>query len=183
MVLNATKIRLEKILAWLRAAAVATGANTMMFTEIVNVINDLKDQSTQLRLDAYQAWFLVSQITTKMRSTNQMLKEFMLNLKTLDVLKYLVVPEERERDTDLLVQAEELLNFDKILEVKEQTFKNNQAFKDRQRSFFNLASQEKTIHVFEINLNGKIFLKIIKRHGPDDLAPADHFRRFGLYPI
>ena len=155
MVLNATSLRLTKILAPLRAAAVSTGANTMMYTEIINVINDLKNQATQLKLNAYQAWFMVSQITTKMRSSNQMLKEFMLNLKTLDVLKYLIVPEEREPNTEKLIQAEQLLNFDKILEVKEQTFKNNQEFKDRQRSFFNLLSQEKTIHVFEFNLNGK----------------------------
>ena len=161
MVLEANQMRLEKIIGFLRAAAVATGPNTMMYSEIVNVINDLKDQSTRLRLNAYQAWFMVSQITTKMRSSNQMLKEFMLNLKTIDVLQYLIVPEERELNTEKLIQAEQLLNFDKILEVKEQTFKNNQEFKDSQKSYFNFLSQEKTIHVFEINLNGKIILFLI----------------------
>ena len=155
LVFNADNIRFEKIVVYLRAAATAAGTNSFMYTEIINVINDLKNLAVKLELKAYTVWFMISQISVKMRSTNQVLREFMINLKILKILNYLVVPEEKENSTLHLIQGERVLAFERIQTEKEAKFKTTQIFKDRQRSFINLASQEKTIHVFEINLNGK----------------------------
>ena len=154
--INADKARFEVIIEKLRAAAIAAGQNTMTYQEVINVINDMKRSAEKLQLTCNISWFMIANITAKMRSSNQPMKEFMMNLKHLGVTEYLISPIEAEKTTASLIQGELQLEWDTLQSNKEKIFPNHQHFKDRQRSIFVLVSQDKTNHVFEINLNGKI---------------------------
>ena len=88
VVLSADKMQYHLIIESLRAAATAAGPNTMIYQEIIDVINSLKKIAQDLELTAEKVWKLVTSITTKQRCSNQCLKEFMLNLKKLGVLNY-----------------------------------------------------------------------------------------------
>ena len=154
--INADKIRFETIINKLRTAAIAAGQNTMTYQEVVGAINDMKSLSEKLQLTCSLIWFMITNISTKMRSSNQPMKEFMMNLKHLGVTEYLVLPKEAEQTTATLIQGEKQLEWDKLQANKEKIFANHQQLKDRQRSIFMLVSQDKTNHVFEINLNGNL---------------------------
>ena len=104
--INADKIRFNTIITKLRAAAIAAGQNSMTYQEVLNVINDMKRMSEKLDLKCNLVWFMIANITTKMRSSNQPMKEFMMNLKHLGVTDYLVVPSEAEQTTTTLIQGE-----------------------------------------------------------------------------
>ena len=104
--INADKIRFNTIITKLRAAAIAAGQNSMTYQEVLNVINDMKRMSEKLDLTCNLVWFMIANITTKMRSSNQPMKEFMMNLKHLGVTDYLVVPSEAEQTTTTLIQGE-----------------------------------------------------------------------------
>ena len=154
IVFGAEKMKYHLIIETLKAAASAAGPNTMIYQEIMDVINSMKIAAAKLELTADGVWKLVTSINTKVRTDNQCLKEFMLNLKKLGVLDYLIPITEHERSTKGLFQGEVFINYDQYLSNIENKFPKASAFKDKQKSFLLLDSKEKTIYVFEINLNG-----------------------------
>ena len=127
----------------------------MIYQEIIDVINSLKKIAQDLELTAEKVWKLVTSITTKQRCSNQCLKEFMLNLKKLGVLNYRIPITEHEVTTKNLFQGEIIVDYDKYILAINEKFSRTDQFKQEQKSKFQLNSQEKTIHVFEFNLNGK----------------------------
>ena len=68
--INADKARFEVIIEKLRAAAIAAGQNTMTYQEVINVINDMKSLAEKLQLTCNISWFMIANITSKMRSSN-----------------------------------------------------------------------------------------------------------------
>ena len=159
IVFGAEKMKYHLIIETLKAAAAAAGPNTMIYQEIMDVINTIKIAAAKVELTADRMWKLVTSINTRIRTDNQCLKEFMLNLKKLGVLDYLIPITEHERSTKGLYQGEVFINYDEYLTNIDVKFPKAGDFKDKQKSFLTLDSKEKTIYVFEINLNGKLCIK------------------------
>ena len=153
MVLGLENLKLRIIIEKLKAAATAAGPNTMCYQEIIQTINDLKQAAAECKLTAKLAWKLVTSITTKQRNTNQCMKEFVMNLQRLGALDYLLEFEEHETSTKNLFQGEILVDWDMFLDNSSKMSKLEK--ERRQKSLFMMVSYEKTINVFEFNLNGE----------------------------
>ena len=154
-VMEAEKMKYHLIIEKLRAAATAAGPNTMMYQEIMDVINSTKISAAKVELNAENIWKLVTSINTRQRTNNQCLKEFMLNLKKIGALDYLIPITEHEKSPKSLFQGEVMINYDEYLINIDGKFHRDTEFKSAQKSVLLLDSKEKTIYVFEINLNGK----------------------------
>ena len=154
-VFEADKMKYHLTIEKLRSAATAAGPNTMMYQEIMDVINSIKIEAGKVELTAEKVWKLVTGINTRARTNNQCLKEFMLNLKKLGALDYLIPITEKDRSTKDLFQGEIMINYDEYQINIDMKFHRDSEFKSKQKSMLLLDSKEKTIYVFEFNLNGK----------------------------
>ena len=116
MILNADQMKIEVIWEMLRGAASAAGPNTTCYTEIIEVINDMKNESAQRMLTAHKAWVMVSCLANRdlnARATTNIMTEFMNNLKRMQATQYVLVPERKE-DESQLFQAENKFNWNML---------------------------------------------------------------------
>ena len=156
MVLNADQMKIESIWELLRGAAAAAGPNTNLYSEIIEVINEMKDGSARHTLTAYKAWIMVSCLANRdiqMPGTNAILINFMVNLKRLYALDYILVPVTKVTDAALF-QAEKRFHWNMLARSRENPCQIKPAIENK--SIFSNKCNQNSAMIFEINANGKI---------------------------
>ena len=154
MLLNADSIKFEAILELLRPAATAAGPNTNLYAEIVETINSMKNDSANCNLTAYKAWVMVVSLCTREQGSagvNTLQSNFMMSLKRIGFLDYLVIPNENQNDAQLF-QCENQFNWDTLATNRARI--SGSSAKPVNESIFLKKSMDRTEHIFEINSKG-----------------------------
>ena len=158
MLLNADAIKIESVWELMRPAATAAGPNTNLYAEIVEVINSMKVDAAKRNLTAYKAWLLVAGLCTREHGCsgiNTLQSNFMLNLKRIGMLNYMLVPTEHQHG-DMLFQAEEHFDWDLLTKSRNKTSSLFPCIENK--TTFLKKSQDRTEHIFEINSKGKLVI-------------------------
>ena len=174
MMLNADSMKIEAIWELLRPAATAAGPNTNLFAEIVETINSMKLDAARGHLTAYKAWAMVLGLCTRENGclgVNTLQSSFMVNLKRIGFLDYLLVPSQHQEDAELF-QCENKFDWDMLLTTKSKMAKSTQ----ENKSTFLKKSMDHSEHIFEVNSKGNTCqlvykLKINFSIGKKILAP------------
>ena len=157
MVLNADQIKIESVLEMLRGAASAAGPNTTLYAEILEVINDMKFDAMQKSLTAFKAWRMVAGLANNrahLPGVNSTMTSFMINLKRIGALSYMLVPSDKE-DEGLLFQNEKRFNWNMLARSRasmEQITLNPGA---ENNSMLTKTACDGSIFIFEVNMQGK----------------------------
>lgn len=155
VLLNAEELRIESIWELLRGAAAAAGPNSTLYGEIIEVINDMKDGAAKHTLTAYQTWIMISCLANRdlhQPGTNLVMINFMVNLKRLQALDYVLVPTQKEKEA-LLFQRENRFDWNMLAKSQAKSSKND--FLMENKSILTNKSRDNSILIFEINANGK----------------------------
>ena len=100
MVFNANNMDLQRIIKMLRDVAFALSPSSKGYDEMMNILNQIKEEASHHLLTAARAWMLVKSVIENDKLLCSI--SFMDNLEVNKILTYLLVLKEAEKSNDLL---------------------------------------------------------------------------------